>query len=183
MAETVLLSNFSNLDVIDPQLPEIGTSWLYQMPFFYTYFANTTFQKVYYPGFYCGILPHENSFKILIGEEFVKLPSLKQKEGALVHEYLHIIMETFGRQGERDRELWNISTDYCINEEVLKHEYSGKKLELPEMTLRYEKLVEQGYDDDCIAEKIYDWIEEEKQKNQQNQDGQGEESQNENIAA
>ena len=172
MSDIMILSNFSNLAEIDSQLPEIGTSWLYQMPFFYTFFANTTFEKINIPGAYCGVMPHENSFKIVIGDMFKALPSIKKKEGALIHEYLHIIMETFDRQAERDRKGWNIASDYAINEEVLKHEYSGRKLELPDLVLLFEDLQKLGYPDECVAEKIYDWIAEQ-QKNQEKKDGDG----------
>jgi hypothetical protein len=125
-----ILSNFSNLAKIDPKLPEIGTAWLYKMPFFYTYFANTTFERVLDPKMYCAIMPYENSFKILIGDMLCACTP-KQFEGALVHEYLHLIMETFDRLGERDIKMWNIATDLAINEEVLNYEYQGHRLELP----------------------------------------------------
>ena len=33
----------NNLEQTDKKLREIGITWLYQLPFFYTYFANSYF--------------------------------------------------------------------------------------------------------------------------------------------
>lgn len=173
MSDSSIISNFSNLAEIDPRLPTIGTSWLYSMPFFYTYFANTTFEKTDMAEAYCGIAPHENSFKIIIGKLFNDCPSLKKIEGALIHEYLHVIMETFERQGERDTFQWNVATDYAINEEVLKHKYNERNLELPDMVLLFKDLQAYGYKGACVAEEIYDFLSEEVKNNPQQGDGSG----------
>jgi len=166
------ISNFSNLASIDPRLPGIGTSWLYRMPFFYTYFANTTFEKVNLKGAYCGIAPHEGSFKIFIGSMFNECTSVKTLEGMLIHEYLHLIMASFDRQGDRNHKGWNCATDYAINEEVINHSYDGEKMELPEHVLLFKDLQAFGYPGECVAEKIYDWMAEQAQKKGQG-DGQG----------
>jgi predicted metal-dependent peptidase len=72
--------------------------------------------------------------RLLYEPEFVRSLPLRQLAGCLAHEVLHLVGDVFGRRGERDPYLWNVSHDAVINPMVLSYkDRSGKAvLELPE---------------------------------------------------
>ena len=43
----------------------------------------------------------------------------RQVMGILIHEVMHLALDSFGREGDRHHELWNMATDYAINDIIL----------------------------------------------------------------
>ena len=52
---------------------------------------------------------------------FIKLLKPKEIEFLFGHEVLHCVYDHFGRRGDRDPMLWNVSNDYCVNSDLKKH--------------------------------------------------------------
>jgi predicted metal-dependent peptidase len=74
--------------------------------------------------------------------------SLKQKEliWLFAHEVMHCALEHFLRKDNRDHQLWNVATDYAIND-ILERNGIGKRIE--------GTLYDTNYTNKC-AEEIYD---------------------------
>ena len=53
--------------------------------------------------------------KFYYNTEFIKSLPDRQVEFLVGHEVLHVVYDHFGRRGERDPQLWNIASDYCVN--------------------------------------------------------------------
>ena len=83
--------------------------------------------------------------KIYIHPSFAEDTTVSQLVGALLHEVLHVALDSFGRRKHREFVLWNIATDYAINLIV-----TDSNFELPPGILldrQYEnKTAEQIYD-------------------------------------
>ena len=62
--------------------------------------------------------------------EFVGQYTIEEIEGVIAHEVMHVALQHPLRIGERDHEVWNMATDYAINQIVID---SG--LQLPEKRL------------------------------------------------
>jgi len=52
---------------------------------------------------------------------FVDMLKPKEVEFLFGHEVLHCVYDHFGRRGDRDPQLFNIATDYCVNADLKKH--------------------------------------------------------------
>ena len=52
---------------------------------------------------------------------FVKMLKPKEIEFLFGHEVLHCVYDHFGRRGDRDPQLYNIASDYCVNADLKKH--------------------------------------------------------------
>ena len=59
--------------------------------------------------------------KFYYNTEFIKSLPDRQVEFLVGHEVLHVVYDHFGRRGERDPQLWNIASDYCVNSDLVKH--------------------------------------------------------------
>lgn len=57
--------------------------------------------------------------RIRYNPEFVQLHSLDEVKGVIAHEVMHVALQHMLRRGEYDKELWNIATDYAINQIVV----------------------------------------------------------------
>lgn len=149
-------------------------SWYNANPFFYEYGLCTTFV----PDAKCptmGVAPRRgNAIRIIYNEEFVATLSDEELKGVLIHEFFHLIMNTFSRQQGRNLKGFNIATDIANNEMILDSNFCEHgKVVLPEGALRAKMIQDEGYKGSLVAEPIYDFI---KQKSQENQgDGEGDE--------
>lgn len=86
--------------------------------------------------------------------EFVnKLPQ-KQIEFLVGHEVLHLVYDHMGRNGDRDRRLFNIAADYCVNAD-LKQQRIGDFIPIG----LYDKKF-----DGWSAEEVYDYLYENAEK-------------------
>ena len=52
---------------------------------------------------------------------FINMLRAKEIEFLFGHEVLHCVYDHFGRRGERDPQLWNIANDFCVNQDLKKH--------------------------------------------------------------
>jgi len=52
---------------------------------------------------------------------FVRMLKPKEIEFLFGHEVLHCVYDHFGRRGDRDPQLYNIASDYCVNADLKKH--------------------------------------------------------------
>jgi predicted metal-dependent peptidase len=92
--------------------------------------------------------------------EFIDSLSPKETEFLIGHEVLHIVFDHFLRQDMREKQPWNVSTDYAVNQ-VLTDENIG---EMP--TGDNKGLLDSKYKD-WNAEKIYEDVMKDKDKQKQ----------------
>ena len=52
---------------------------------------------------------------------FIQLLKPKEIEFLFGHEVLHCVYDHFGRRGDRDPQIWNISNDFCVNADLKEH--------------------------------------------------------------
>lgn len=88
--------------------------------------------------------------------EFVnKLPQ-KQIEFLVGHEVLHVVYDHMGRRGDRDRKLFNIAADYCVNQDLVDQRIGEKITVVP-------CLYDRKYEG-MSAEEVYDLLMENAEK-------------------
>ena len=58
--------------------------------------------------------------------EFLKKMPAKQLEFLIGHEVLHLVYDHMGRAGERDKRLFNVAADYCVNQDLLDQRIGDK---------------------------------------------------------
>jgi len=110
-----------------------------------------------------------------------KLEKTPHKVGFIyAHELLHIFMQHKSREGARDHRLWNIATDYEINETILFQHYKEKewvramkdhKMEM----ISYDSLKESvdGLEKGMAAEQVYPLLVTAQEENQLSVSGSG----------
>ena len=86
-------------------------------------------------------------------EFFSKMPQ-KQIEFIVGHEVLHLVYDHMGRNGDRDRRLFNCAADYCVNQDLLDQRIG----ERPKVGLFEPKF--KGWS----AEEVYDYLYENAEK-------------------
>lgn len=59
-----------------------------------------------------------DGLNIFINPDFINTISNRKIAFGLMHECMHVMYNHLGRQGSRDQELWNIATDYVINNQL-----------------------------------------------------------------
>jgi predicted metal-dependent peptidase len=64
--------------------------------------------------------------KFYYNSEFLKKMPAKQLEFLIGHEVLHLVYDHMGRNGERDRRLFNCAADYCVNQDLLDQKIGEK---------------------------------------------------------
>lgn len=57
--------------------------------------------------------------RIKYNPEFVQLHSLEEIKGVIAHEVMHVALQHMLRRGDYNAELWNMATDYAINQIVV----------------------------------------------------------------
>ena len=92
--------------------------------------------------------------------EFIDSLSPKETEFLIGHEVLHIVFDHFLRQDMREKQPWNVSADYAVNQ-VLTDENIG---EMPKGDNK--GLLDRKYKD-WNAEKIYEDVMKDKEKQKQ----------------
>ncbi len=83
--------------------------------------------------------------------DWVKSLSRQKLIFAVGHQVLHCVYDHIGRRGQRNKELWDMATDYLCNYTLIKEKIG----EPPEKALYNEK-----YSDELSAEEIYKLLEE-----------------------
>jgi predicted metal-dependent peptidase len=64
--------------------------------------------------------------KLYYNSEFLKKMPAKQLEFLIGHEVLHLVYDHMGRAGERDKRLFNVAADYCVNQDLLDQKIGEK---------------------------------------------------------
>jgi predicted metal-dependent peptidase len=67
---------------------------------------------------WCGTAATDGR-KFYYNSEFLAKMPAKQLEFLMGHEVLHCVYDHMGRAGERDKRLFNIAADYCVNQDLL----------------------------------------------------------------
>jgi predicted metal-dependent peptidase len=70
---------------------------------------------------------------IFFNRKFFEPLSIKQVEFVIAHEILHNVFDHMGRNEGRDRKIFNIAADYCVNGQIVRdrigdHEIEGIKI-------------------------------------------------------
>lgn len=86
--------------------------------------------------------------------DFISSITLQETQFAICHEILHCAFEHFNRQSSRNREIWNMATDYAINW-ILKRDQIGTPLN-PNPKLGIEKILLDEKYADMPSEEIYE---------------------------
>lgn len=79
---------------------------------------------------------------------FVMMLDQKEIEFGFGHEILHCVYDHFGRQMNRNKRIWNLANDYCVNADLIKHEI-GRKI----TTI---KILHDPQFNDMASEEVYD---------------------------
>jgi len=56
-----------------------------------------------------------NGSELFFNQDFIDDLSKPQLIGLILHEVMHVALDSFGRKGNRDHHRWNVATDYAIN--------------------------------------------------------------------
>jgi len=85
--------------------------------------------------------------KLYYNSEFLKKMPAKQLEFLIGHEVLHLVYDHMGRAGERDKRLFNVAADYCVNQDLLDQKI-GEKIPVGLFDTKYRGWsAEEVYDD------------------------------------
>lgn len=91
---------------------------------------------------------------IYFNREFFSKLSTKQVEFVIAHEILHNVFDHMGRVEGRDRKIWNIAADYCVNGQLVRDKIGDHKM--PDIQIYHDqKYYGMG------AEEVYDKIKDE----------------------
>jgi predicted metal-dependent peptidase len=105
-----------------------------------------------------GITMNKGKIYFVYSEEWINSLNESKRMGLAMHEYMHLINLTNERRKNRSRKLWNIATDYAINEEILNTRIAGELVQLPNEGCFMSKLREQDYTGKVLSEEIYDFL-------------------------
>jgi len=96
---------------------------------------------------WCGTAATDGR-RFYYNSEFVNRMPLKQVEFLVGHEVLHAVYDHMGRNGERDRKVFNIAADFCVNADLIEQRI-GEKISIVGL------LYDQKYKG-MSAEEVYD---------------------------
>ena len=93
---------------------------------------------------------------LYFNREFFESLSTKEIEFVVCHEILHNVFDHFGRVEGRDRNIFNVAADYCVNGQLIRDRIgeSPKKIKIFHDSKYYGMSAEEVYD------KIYDEMDE-----------------------
>ena len=93
---------------------------------------------------------------LFYNREFFGGLTTKQVEFVVAHEILHNVFDHMGRNEDRDRQIFNIAADYCVNGQLIRDHIGEQPPEIKIFhdTQHYNKSAEQVYDE--IFEKYDD---------------------------
>jgi predicted metal-dependent peptidase len=64
--------------------------------------------------------------KFYYNSEFLKKMPAKQLEFLMGHEVLHVVYDHMSRAGDRDKRLFNVAADYCVNQDLIEQRIGEK---------------------------------------------------------
>lgn len=139
------------------QISKVCVKWQTDSPFFAEFLLRLTYKND--PGVgTMAIGMHNRRIMLWYSPEFMEGLKQIQIEGLLVHEIMHILHRFHDRLGTRDKQIFNVAQDACINEIVLKTTIANRRLQLPENGVDIEDIREMGYKGDVISEPVYDFL-------------------------
>lgn len=155
------------------QISKVCVKWQTDSPFFAEFLLRLTYKNEPAVGT-MGIGMLKRRIMLWYNPEFIKDLKQIQIEGLLVHEVMHILHRFHDRLGAREKDIFNIAQDACINEIVLKTTIAGRRLQLPENGVDFDEIRDMGYDGEVISEPIYDFLYEKADKIECSSSSQGE---------
>ena len=86
---------------------------------------------------------------LFYNREFFSGLTTKQVEFVVAHEILHNVFDHMGRNEGRDRQIFNIAADYCVNGQLIRDRIGEQPPEIKIFhdTQHYNKSAEQVYDE------------------------------------
>ena len=116
-----------------------------------------------------GEIAYTDGYAIAINEDYFAKHTFEELLAILAHEVGHIVLKSMGRRGSRIHNLWNIATDFVINNMLDTAANGENYLKFPTTDINGEPIkycLDHKYDN-MTAEVVYDiLLKEEKQKNQ-----------------
>lgn len=142
--------------------------WFKHSPFYYEFLMETNFIKLSeeeekameqsHGKATAGITMKKGKIYFVYSENWINSLNESKRMGLAMHEYMHLINLTNRRRKNRSQRLWNIATDYAINDELLHTRINGEYVQLPDEGCFMNKLREEGYKGDVLSEEIYDFL-------------------------
>ena len=94
---------------------------------------------------------------IFFNREFFSKLSVKQIEFVIAHEILHNVFDHMGRVESRNRRIWNIAADYCVNGQLVRDKIGDHNL--PDIKIFHDQKY-YGMGAEEVYEKIFDDMDE-----------------------
>ena len=139
-----------SLNLADPVVEEIVTvrvSLLFNFPFFGTLALRLNIVDA---SRWCKTMTTDGK-NIYYNRDWVKTLSRPKLHFALTHTVLHCVYDHLGRRGNRDKQLWDMSTDYIVNYTLVK-ENIGEPIEKG-------LLYDEKFTDEMSVEEVYKILE------------------------
>lgn len=89
---------------------------------------------------------------IFFNRNFFTPLTIKQVEFVIAHEILHAVFDHMGRNEGRDRKIWNIAADYCVNGQLTKDRIG----EVPSQIQIFNDVKYDGYSAEQVYDEIYE---------------------------
>lgn len=89
---------------------------------------------------------------IFFNRDFFTPLTTKQVEFVIAHEILHAVFDHMGRNEGRDRKIWNIAADYCVNGQLTKDRIG----EVPSAIQIFHDVKYYGYSAEQVYDEIYE---------------------------
>ena len=156
---------------IPERIEKISTRWYTQAPFLSEFLLRLSYVKNESLTMGVTFNPQTKAITLLYSTWFMDQLDEKQLEGVLVHEISHLLLLSAQRKGDRNAQLFNVSSDIVINCDIVNNwTIQGHKLELPltwvlpsgekAEACTIDILKERGYQGKLIAEDIYEFLKE-----------------------
>jgi len=131
--------------------------WQSEAPFFAEFLLRTKYYSEPEVGT-IGVGIKNNRVCMWYSKEFLKNISEIEVEGVLMHEILHLLHKFNERLGGRDKNIFNIAQDACINEIVEGTHIAERRLKIPQGGVKMSYIEDMGYNGKYISEKVYDFL-------------------------
>lgn len=139
------------------EISNICIKWQSEAPFFAEFLLRTKF--VSDPEIKTiGVGVFNNRVNMYYSSEFMQSLGDLEMEGVLVHEILHLLHKFNERLESRDKKIFNVAQDACINEIVERTTISSRALKIPAYGVRIKAIEDMGYTGKYISEKVYDFL-------------------------
>jgi len=139
--------------------------WQNKAPFF----AEFLLRFIYQENAACKTLSvgfREESQKLLLvyNKKFISKLTQIETEAVCYHEILHVLHKFQDRLGVRDKEIFNVAQDACVNKTIEETTVDNRQLVLPKGGIKFKDIQEMGYKGDVVSEPVYDFLEKKAEK-------------------